>query len=232
MVPARAGSKRLPNKNKLVLGDKPLVSHSIDFAKHHHKIENVLVSTDDPEIQGIAVASGVMSPWLRPTSLSTDDSRIVDVLIHAINWYEVNFFPVFGVVLLQPTSPFRSVELLERAFKLYETTNRSTVISVSSVSKPISWCFGIGSDGKVADGFEASNLEKSSQEFEKSYCPNGSVYIVSPELLKKSKSIFSDDTFAVVSQNDFERVDIDTHSDLLFANFMHQNLRVIDESEN
>ena len=97
MVPARAGSKRLPNKNKLVLGDKPLVSHSIDFAKHHHKIENVLVSTDDPEIQGIAVASGVMSPWLRPTSLSADDSRIVYVLIHAINWYEVNFFPVFGV---------------------------------------------------------------------------------------------------------------------------------------
>ena len=70
VVPARAGSKRLPNKNKLVLGDKPLVSHSIDFAKHHHKIENVLVSTDDPEIQGIAVASGVMSPCF--ASLSTD----------------------------------------------------------------------------------------------------------------------------------------------------------------
>ena len=105
VITARKNSKRLPNKNKIKLGKLPLFVWSIKAAKNIKEICDILVSTDDKEILKISKKLKVLTPWLRPKNLSTNKSKSVDVVLHALNWYENNFQKVDGVLLLQPTSP-------------------------------------------------------------------------------------------------------------------------------
>jgi CMP-N-acetylneuraminic acid synthetase len=80
LIPARKGSKRIPNKNSLVLEGIPLIDWTIKTAKSISEISDILISTDDPNLLAIAESQGVLAPWLRPQSLSEDDSLTSDDL--------------------------------------------------------------------------------------------------------------------------------------------------------
>ena len=112
IIPARGGSKRLPRKNIRPLGGKPLIEWSIDICSGNKSICDILVSTDDVEIQEIAKNSGALVPWLRPNHLSTDETSSIEVALHALDWYEDKNGSVDGVILLQPTSPFRNKDTI------------------------------------------------------------------------------------------------------------------------
>ena len=97
VITARGNSKRLPKKNIIKLGNKPLILWSIDIAKKINDICDVLVSTDNSDIASIAKNSGAMVPWLRPKRFSTDKSKSVSTVIHALRWYEKHIsFIVFN----------------------------------------------------------------------------------------------------------------------------------------
>ena len=115
IVPARGGSKRLPRKNVLLLGGKPLIAWTIDAARDSGCFVDVLVSTDDAEIADRARAHGALVPWLRPPEFATDTARSIDVVLHALDWYERERGAVAGMMLLQPTSPFRTAGKIGRA---------------------------------------------------------------------------------------------------------------------
>ena len=88
IIPARGGSKRLVNKNIKELGGKHLIEWTIESAIKSKTFCDILISTDSKEVSSIVKKYDVLIPWLRPSNLATDESKIIDVLRHAVNWYQ------------------------------------------------------------------------------------------------------------------------------------------------
>ena len=120
LILARGGSKRLPGKNIRILGGKPLIVWSLDVAQDIAEICTTLVSTDDLEIAKVCKEAGALVPWLRPAELSTDTAGSVDAALHALDWYEKEYGMVDGILLLQPTSPFRTKETVRKGIELFK----------------------------------------------------------------------------------------------------------------
>ncbi|MBI3318714.1 MAG: acylneuraminate cytidylyltransferase family protein [Candidatus Omnitrophica bacterium] len=118
VIPARGGSKGLPVKNIRPLGGKPLIAYSIEAAKGCPLIDRVIVSTDDPEIQRVALEHGAEAPFLRPKELATDCATTESVLQHALTWLEEQEgFQVDILVFLQPTDIFRKAWMLKEVIR-------------------------------------------------------------------------------------------------------------------
>lgn len=134
LIPARQGSKRLPGKNGRILGGKPLIQWTIDLAIKARRFAAVIVSTDCHNLAEIARNSGALVPWLRPAELATDTATSVDVCRHALDWYEETYSAIDGLLLLQPTSPFRRLETIRHAIDLFD--GDSSVIAVDKLGNP------------------------------------------------------------------------------------------------
>ena len=213
IVPARGGSKRLPMKNKRILKDKPLISWTLDFAKRLSGVENIIVSTDDKDIIEIAKKSGVLAPWLRPQSLSSDLASSIDVVIHALDWYEDNYGAVDGVIMLQPTSPFRNLEAVTRAIEEFKSDKTCSIIGVNEIRDHPYWTLGINDQGALSPLMGVEKFSTQSQLLPKFYIVNGSFYLASPKDLKENNGFISDKTRPLISQYPEESIDIDDESD-------------------
>ena len=219
LIPARGGSKRLPRKNILPLCGKPLIVWSIDVAKDIPEICDILVSTDDPEIAKIAKEAGALVPWLRPNELAADTASSVDTALHALNWYEKEKNTVDGILLLQPTSPFRSKELISTGIKLFKESEQHTVVSVSSSHTHPMWTFKI-ENHHLTPFIEDSNTNTRSQDLPEAYSLNGSFYLTSPEELRTQYSFIGKNPIPLLTEKDHESLDIDTAWDFEIAVFM------------
>ena len=113
LVPARGGSKGIPGKNIIPLGGKPLIAWTIEAAKAVDTIDRLIVSTDDEAIAHVAQDYKCEVPFLRPPELAEDETAGIDVVLHALD--ELDYFDV--IVLLQPTSPFRTAAQIDEAIK-------------------------------------------------------------------------------------------------------------------
>ena len=223
VIPARGGSKRAPGKNIRPLGGKPLINWSIHLAKKIFETGEILVSTDDEEIAAIAKNEGVLVPWLRPQILSTDSSKSSDVIIHAINWYEKEYGLIDGVILLQPTSPFRSEATLRSAIKLFEENNRKSVVTVSPSSSHPNWSFRIENNRLIP--FSSNNdLNCRSQDLTLSFSVNGLVYIISPSEIRQNQTFIGPETTPLLVTSEREAIDIDSEFDFKIASFVCEEL--------
>ncbi len=133
LIPARGGSKGIPRKNLAPCGGQPLIAHTCAAALGSQKLERVIVSTDDPEIAAIAAAWGVEVPFLRPPDLAQDQTPMLAVLQHALNWGLETGLVVEALVLLQPTSPLRQSWQIDQAIALFQERQAATVVSVVPV---------------------------------------------------------------------------------------------------
>ncbi len=213
VIPARGGSKRLPGKNIKTLGGKPLIAWSIDAARASGCCVDVLVSTDDPAIAEVAKAHGASVPWLRPAELASDTAGSVDVLLHAVDWYQAHRAPLDAVLLLQPTSPFRSSDAIARAVDLFKAhQGQRPVVSVSPASTHPAWTFRVGSEG-MSPFLGWGDLGKRSQDLEPAWMLNGSIYLMAPDQLRQVKSFLTPNTLPFQMQQPQEALDIDTASD-------------------
>lgn len=131
IIPARGGSKRLPRKNILPLGGKPLIAWTIEAAKTCSLINRVIVSTDDDEIAGIARLYGADVPFIRPLYLAEDTSSSEDVFLHAINWLEEHEAVEYDIVVpLQVTDVFRRNTIVHKVVqKLLDSPHLDTVFA-------------------------------------------------------------------------------------------------------
>lgn len=217
LVPARGGSKRLPGKNIRLLGGKPLIVWSIDAAKEISEICDILVSTDDPAIASVCEAASALVPWLRPAGLASDTASTVDTVLHALDWYEAQKGPVDGLLLLQPTSPFRTADSIKRAVAIFKKgLCQHPVVSVSPASCHPAWCFRLVEEGMQPFlGWE--NVNQRSQDLEAAYMLNGAIYIIAPMVLRKSLSLLTNDSRPFVMDNPIEGIDIDTELDWSMA---------------
>ena len=139
IIPARSGSKRLPNKNIREFSGKPLIAWSIEAAIKSCIFDRVFVSTDGTEIANIAIEYGANVPFLRPSELSQTDSSSVDVVIHLLSYLKDKAFEVKKFMLLQPTSPLRTDRHIIEADLLMTKTNSDSVVSVCPVEHSLTW---------------------------------------------------------------------------------------------
>ena len=130
IIPARSGSKGIHLKNIKKLNKKPLVQYTIDVAKKCKMIDRIIVSTDDKKISDICKKLGAEVPFLRPKEISEDLSPMEKVVSHTVNFLEnESYFPDI-IVLLQPTSPFRSHKEIDRAIRIFSKSKATSLVEV------------------------------------------------------------------------------------------------------
>lgn len=186
LIPARAGSKGLPGKNVKVLGDLPLIAHTLQFALNiKSELDVVCVSSNDEEVLRIARNhEGVDVPFKRPEELSTDQAGSYEVMMHAISYYESSGVTFENLLLLQPTSPFRIVEDYNSVKKLY-TPNCDMVVSVTlSKNNPYFNLFEEESNGYLKKSKDSVTTRR--QDCPEVYAFNGSLYLININSLKKT----------------------------------------------
>lgn len=208
IIPARGGSKRLPNKNMALLLGKPLIYWSIQFARPFG-LENCYLSTDSATIKDYALNLGAQVID-RPAELATDTTTTVAVLQHAV---EVLNIATAYVMLLQPTNPFRLPTLAQDAMALLDKESADSLFTVSLHDKKL---------GKIKEHkYEPFNYHfgQRSQDLEPLYYENGLLYISTPEIIKTGNLIGPNHTPMIVN-HPYASVDIDTAFDLDYAEFI------------
>jgi CMP-N,N'-diacetyllegionaminic acid synthase len=180
LIPARGGSKGLPRKNILPCAGKPLIAWTIEAALNAKAVDYVLVSTDCEEIAGVASDRGASVPYLRPAEISQDDSSMVEVVEHAIQWVSQSSEMIFStVIVLQPTSPLRTSEDIDKAIDYYfenRKTKNDTLVSVSSVDRKYGWMMKERNGyGDFCFDVDVSNPRR--QSLDMLHLPNGAFFI-------------------------------------------------------
>jgi CMP-N,N'-diacetyllegionaminic acid synthase len=227
IIPARGGSKGLPGKNIMPLMGKPLIAYTIEAALKAHCITKVILSTDDPEIERIAISHGATSPFLRPARLANDKSLAIDNYIFTIQKLrELNGEKVESFIVLQPTSPLRTPEDIDMAYEIFKKNDADSVISYTEEAHPISWHKHIRNDGKLENIFD--NKLDNRQDNRTSYYPNGAIYIFKTNLILK-RTYFSENTFAFIMSR-LRSIDIDTLDDFNYAEYILRS-RALNASE-
>ncbi len=229
IIPARGGSKGLPNKNILPLADKPLIVWSIEAARESKYIDKCIVSTDDDKISNIVKNFGGEIPFKRPAHLASDESTTFDVLQHGINFFKNESVEFDYLVLLEPTSPLRdSNDIDESIMLLHEKRNiADSIVGVSKVeaTHPV-FDIRINKSGLiqpfVGESFEVFRR----QEIEELYFFEGSVYVSDIEVLLKEKSFYHNRTLPFVVPR-WKSLEIDEIVDLLTAETIIKNLSLI-----
>lgn len=184
IIPARGGSKGIPHKNIKSLNGKPLICYSIDVARQYTSDENICLTTDDAEIIAVAETYGLKVPFVRPAELATDTASSNDVLVHALNFYENQGRQVDGIILLQPTSPFRKVSFIKEAVELYNTDLDMVVSVKESASNPYYNCFEEDKEGFLSISKPSTHPLTRRQDAPKVWEYNGSIYVINPISLK------------------------------------------------
>ncbi|GGU69676.1 hypothetical protein GCM10009504_28620 [Pseudomonas laurentiana] len=218
IIPARGGSKRLPGKNIKHLDGRPLIAWTIEVALQSQMFVETIVSTDDPAIAEVAQRFGAAVPGLRPAHLATDTAGSVDVVLQVLDDYEAVHGDVNGVMLLQPTSPFRTSESIRQAVALFEANGRRAVVSVCTAASHPAWSFSLEGD-TLAPFLGWEPLTRRSQDLQPAYTLNGSIYLVAPQVLRQEKRFVGPGVQPLVIAEAFESLDIDTPEDWEMALF-------------
>ena len=175
LIPARGGSKGIPHKNIKELGGKPLIYYSIEAARAITDDENICVSTDDPEIIRCVEKTGLQVPFVRPAQLASDTATTNDVILHAIRFYQEKGITYDNVVLLQPTSPLRTVQQIKEAMQLYHDDIDMVVSVKENFSSVV--LFRENENGYLEHAFDVSRGLRR-QDAQRLYEYNGAIYVI------------------------------------------------------
>ena len=217
IIPARKGSKRLVNKNIMNLNGKPLIAHTIESALNCKSIDDVIVSTDCTTIKEVSEDFGARVPFIRPKEFAQDKSTSADVVMHAINFFEMRdvFFENF--ILLQPTSPLRNSTHINSSIDTLIEKKANAVVSVCSCKKTSDWSGVLDKDNSMNNFFkdkDSISMEKNNSNF---YRLNGAIYIQNIENFKKKKNFISPNMCFAYIMDEEVSVDIDEYADFLKA---------------
>jgi len=226
-IPARGGSKRIPNKNIKLLNGKPLIVYTIEAAKGSNHINRIVVSTDSEEIATIAKQYGAEVPFLRPKEISQSDSTEMQFFEHALNRFEKHeqYEPDL-IVLLYPTSPFRKPASIDRAIE--EMLKHPEVDSLRSLrlcsEHPYKmWVIENGYLKPFVKG-ENPNIHTLSYHLLPTvYVQNAGIYITKLSTIKNKKSPTGDVVIPFI-MDETESIDINTSLDFQFAEMFFQQL--------
>ncbi len=219
VIPARGGSKGLPGKNIRELGGKPLIAWSIEAGRQSRYVDQLVVSTDSKEIAQVAELWGGNAPFLRPADLATDEAKGIDAILHAVHWHLERGESFDLVLVLQPTSPLRTAEDIDRAVELLFEKSASAIVSVCPTDHHPWWANTLPEDGCMKD-FLRPELKNTNRQSLPKFCRlNGAIYLADIPFLEKTNSFITEGTFAYVMATEAS-VDIDTILDLHLAELL------------
>tara|TARA_B100001059_G_scaffold236316_2_gene286174 strand:+ start:1000 stop:1686 length:687 start_codon:yes stop_codon:yes gene_type:complete len=223
IIPARGGSKGIPNKNIIDVCGKPLIQYTIDSAlklKESKLVERVIVSTDCHKIADISESLGAEIPFLRPSSISNDSSKTIDSIIHALSHYEKLGFFYDAVIILQPTSPLRNYEDLMNSLDFFIAQPCDSLISAYK-EETINRLIMYHKNGDIAHPLDKNhNVGVRRQEHDSVYIRNGAIYITKTDYIKKSNKIIAT-TPLLFEMSKTNSINIDSYSDLEYLrNFL------------
>ncbi len=217
VVPARSGSKGIPDKNIKLLGNKPLLVWTAKAIQRANITNGLaILSTDSEHYAKVGGAAGLHVPFIRPTTCSTDNASALTVIDHALQWFENEYrYLPEQVMWLQPTSPFRSSAIIEQALDMMAKRQADGVIGCKELHRDLTTLF------KTNDGFlTALNSDQAvqnrRQEVEPLLTPNGAMYLCKTSVLQEKKSFYSDRTAPLV-MDAIMSLDIDTLTDWAMA---------------
>jgi N,N'-diacetyllegionaminate synthase len=212
LIPARGGSKGVPGKNIRPLGGVPLLGRAILTAREAGVLDRLEVSTDDPAIAAVAEEFGVKVPKLRPAELAQDGSALIDAALHLLDRLaaEEGYRPD-AVMVLQPTSPFRAARTIRDAATLFQKSGESVVSVTPSRFHP-HWCYQVDGQGRLKPFIEGLGTPKPRQQLPEAYALDGSVFVVSVETLRKTRTFHAEPRKAIVVSAE-EAADVDTPYD-------------------
>ncbi len=221
IIPARSGSKRIPGKNTRLFLGKPLIAYAIEQAKSSPIIDRVIVDTDSAEIAALAKKFGAEAPYLRPKSLATDKAKVVDAVVYLLDRLKSDEqYEPTHVVILQTTSPLRELSDIADCWKIMQTTETTTALTVCPTHPRL---YRLAENGDIAlvNGSEAHSTNI--QEWPVGYKLNGCfVYIVKTPALLAEHNIITKRTKAIVCPA-WRSVDLDNPEDWVIAELLYQN---------
>jgi CMP-N,N'-diacetyllegionaminic acid synthase len=217
IIPARAGSKGLPGKNTKLLGGKPLVSYTIEYALQIKDLnDTICVTTNDDDVIEIAVNYHLDIPFKRPEELASDSASSNDVIMHAISYYESQNQFFDAVLLLQPTSPFRVQDDFYRLKEQFDDDCDMAVSVKKAKENPYFSLFEEDVDGYLEKSKKGNFSTR--QESPPVYAYNGSMYLIRISSLKKSQ-LHGLHNIRKMVMPDERSVDIDTMQDWVVAEY-------------
>lgn len=219
IIPARGGSKRIPNKNIKGFFGKPIIAYSIEAALDCGLYDEVMVSTDSELIKGVALQYGAKVPFLRSSKSSNDYATTYDVLEEVIKWYSQNSMKFKEATCIYACSPFTTINLLKQSFNLLEK-GYDCVFPVLPYSHPIQRAIEVSEDGKVIPFFDADDTART-QDFKKGFHDAGMFYTFNVDKLLINKSLRTENTFAI-EIDELSSQDIDNENDWKLAELKYK----------
>ncbi|MEH7503782.1 acylneuraminate cytidylyltransferase family protein [Neobacillus drentensis] len=212
IIPARGGSKGIPNKNIIDVEGKPLIKYTIDAAIESKYVDRIVVSTDSEVIAKVSVESGAEVPFLRPAALSTDSAKTIDALIHAVNTLKEQGSTYDYLVLLQPTQPLRQSYHIDEAIEKIVEIGTDSLVSLSPVHEHPILMRTINKQGMVSNLLKTSSTVRR-QDFPDYYKVNGSIYINKINEKFDENLSLNDNKLSYIMEEKYD-IDIDEPFDL------------------
>ena len=217
IIPARGGSKGVPGKNIKLLNGKPLLAYTSEIALQSKHLTEVIVSTENEQIIEVAKSLGIKVPFIRPMALAQDNTPTIDAIIHALHWYENKNIFFDAVCLLQITSPFRTLEFLDKAIEKFIESDCDSLVSVQRVPHEYNphWVFEPDENGMLQIATGETDIIKRRQELPQAFFRDGAIYLTKIESIKNGT--FYGEKLGYIESNPNLYVNIDTMEDWLQA---------------
>lgn len=216
IIPARSGSKGLPDKNIRLLLGKPMIAYSVEAAVQSGLFDIIHVSTDSERYAEVARKYGAEVPFLRSQQNAGDFASSWDVVLEVLERYGRRGRSFDTVTLLQPTSPLRTAEDIQNAYQIMHEKKARTVVSLCRAEHPPMWS-NLLPENHCMDGFLSSAAPKQRQAASEYFRINGAIYLIDVRHLKTHQGILYDaDSYAYIMPQE-RSVDIDGPLDFLIA---------------
>lgn len=217
IIPARGGSKGIKDKNIIDINGKPLLYYTVIPALqlfNENKISKLILSTDSKKIAKIGIKLGLEVPFIRPVNISGDKAKSCSYVLHAIEFYESKNIYFDAVIILQPTSPFRSYDDISGAINLFNNSKNADSLISCYADETINELILYRNDQNFAIPLnKAHNKGIRRQEHDKVYIRNGGIYIVSTKYIKKTNLLVSE-TPLMYEMPKSRSINLDTQEDL------------------
>ena len=230
IIPARGGSKRIPNKNIKLFAGQPIISYSIRVAQETGLFDRIIVSTDSLEIAAIAREYGAEVPFRRPAELANDFAGTAEVVCHAIEWLAKEGMQPEFICCIYPTAPFIQASYLKQGYDKLVSSDATSVFSITTYPYPIYRSLKITEKDHIKMIWpEYANFR--SQDLPEAYHDAGQFYWANTNKFRKGKALFAKDSLSVILPRYLVQ-DIDTSEDWETAEIMFATMKAKTESKN
>jgi N-acylneuraminate cytidylyltransferase/CMP-N,N'-diacetyllegionaminic acid synthase len=217
IIPARSGSKGIPDKNIKLLGGKPLLAWTAEAIQQTNLSDCLAILSTDSELYAkVGSDAGLNVPFIRPADCSNDNTSAIAVIDHALHWFEGehHYLPE-QVMWLQPTSPFRPSAIIAQALEMMDSQQADGVIGCKEIHRDLTTLFNT-QGGFLKPLSHGQTTQTRRQDVKPLLTPNGAMYLCRTSVLQEKKSFYAGRTLPLLMDS-IMSLDIDTLTDWSMA---------------